>query len=239
VAPAIASAFLERVLQPVSDIAMSYVDNIVIRTTVEDKAAHYRDVCRVLDVLHKAGVTLNLSSSVWAGTREVPVLGILWSAGSIRLSNDRVGDFLRMPKPVKLAQVRSMNAALSTMANFIPNAQILAAPFNDLISAGKAFKWTETLEKQWLAIQEAVSHALTTHYPESGEELVVRSDASQIGWGGALSVRRNGVELPVVFLSRTWKGSEGGYTAVRREATGLFNVVSRLQPYTRGEQSVR
>ena len=81
VAPAIASAYLELVLRPGSDIAISYVDNIIIRTTDKNPKQHLRDLKRVLDALAHAEITLNLKSSVWAGTASVPVLGIEWSRG--------------------------------------------------------------------------------------------------------------------------------------------------------------
>jgi len=239
VAPAVASAFLERVLQPVSDIAISYVDNIVIRSTSPDVADHHRCIRRVLDVLEKAGVTLNLKSSVWCGVQDVPVMGVLWSRGSLRLTDRRVSDLLSMPKPATLSQVRSMTAALSTMSSFIPNAALLAAPFNRLAGAGRAFKWDDSLAQSFEAIRKAVKHALVTFYPQPGDELIVRSDASLVGWGGVLIAERNGVERPVVFVSRAWKGAEAKYSAVRREAIGLVNVVQRLQPYIKGDRRVR
>jgi hypothetical protein len=239
VAPAIASAFLERVLQPVSDIAISYVDNIVIRSTSTDAADHHRCIRRVLDVLDEAGITLNLKSSVWCGVEAVPVMGVLWSRGSLRLTDRRVSDLLSMPRPVTLSQVRSMTAALATMASFIPNAALLAAPFNRLAGAGKAFKWDDALAQSFEALRKAVKHAVVTYYPRPDDELIVRSDASLVGWGGVLIAKRNDVERPVVFVSRSWKGAEAKYSAVRREAIGLVNVVARLQPYIKGDARVR
>jgi len=143
-----------------------------------------------------------------------------------------------MPKPKTLSQLRSMTTAISSMSIFIPNAQRLNAPFNYLIGKGTSFKWTEELETNWMNIRKAVANAVTLNYHNTGEQLIIRSDASQIGWGGVLLVKRNNIELPVVFVSRTWKGAEGKYSAVWREATRLLRVVERLQPFMKGELNV-
>jgi transposase len=235
VAPAIASAFLEMVLRPVADLALSYVDNIIIRTMSANPEDHLRDVQRVLRCLHGAGVTLNLASSTWFGRENVPMLGVRWSVGETRLTDKRVADVLKMPRPLKLAQVRSMVAAVSTMASFIPFAQLLAAPFNRLCGAAKAFKWNADLEKSWQAIRRAVTHTSVLHHPEPKEKLVLRSDASLVGWGAVVYVVRNGVELPIGYASRAWKGAERNYSAVHREACGLLAAVKKLQPYLKGE----
>jgi hypothetical protein len=124
------------------------------------------------------------------------------------------------------------------MSAFIPRGQLPAAPFNTLVGLGKSFRCTADLEKAWQNIRAAVSGAVATTNPRPGEELVVKSDASTVGWGGVLLARRCGSLLPVAFVSRTWKGAEARYSAVRREALALKNTVARLQMYIKGDPDV-
>ncbi|KDN48001.1 hypothetical protein K437DRAFT_90929 [Tilletiaria anomala UBC 951] len=106
--PALATAFLQSLLQLVSHIGLSYANNIVIKRT-GDETWSYENVRQVLDLLEDAEVTLNLKPT-WCGTTGVPVLSTLWSAGGIRPADERIADILALPTPSILSNLRSAAA---------------------------------------------------------------------------------------------------------------------------------
>lgn len=230
--PAIATAYLLQVLRNVQDISRAFADNILVKSTSGGADAHLRALERVLSSLDKGGVTLNLRSSHWAGQRDIPALGILWSKGSTRLMPSRVGDLLAQPRPKRLPAVRSLVAALSQLIPYVPNVQRLAGPFQALIGPGKAFAWSDQLETAWLAIRSAIAASVTNHYPTPEDHLVVASDASDQGWGGVLLIDRGGRRTPVAWASRTWKGQEAKWSVVEREVKALLACCERFRMWT-------
>ena len=238
VSPAIANAFLQLLLRDVADRAVVYVDNIYIASPTDSLDDHWSTVSTVLDRLDAANIVVNLSSSFWCGVRDVPVLGFLWSPGLTRLPDERITDVLAQPRPKTLKQMRSFCAAVTQLATYTPDAQRLATPFHRLCGTSKPIKWTSELLDAWELLRNVIARALVLVYPQKGDRMVVRSDASEVGWGGVLLVQRNGRDLPCAFVSRAWRGAEGRWNPVEREARALVETAKRLQPYTRLDEDV-
>ncbi|KAJ2767450.1 hypothetical protein IWQ57_003943, partial [Coemansia nantahalensis] len=66
------------------------------RLCLSQHVKHRLDIPAVLDVLAEAEVTLNLKSSVWAGTKDVPIMGVNWSRGHMSLPPRRSDAMLKM-----------------------------------------------------------------------------------------------------------------------------------------------
>ncbi|KAJ1718717.1 hypothetical protein LPJ61_006502, partial [Coemansia biformis] len=80
--PAIAQAFLTFVLGAAESLRgklLVYIDNVYLKDTAGDEAAHIVDVGIMLCCLAAANITINMRKLLWCATSGVEVLGRSWS----------------------------------------------------------------------------------------------------------------------------------------------------------------
>ena len=82
------------------------------------------------------------------------------------------------------------------------------------------------------------SNKVLTHYdPEL--PVVVQADASPYGLGAVMShIMPNGLETPVLFLSRSLTKSERNYSQIQKEATSIYWTVKKLHHFLYGRHFI-
>ena len=232
-------------------IALAYADDICIPThgTFEQ---HMKDVGKVMDRLIEAGFRVRCDKC-HVGLKQVPYLGFM------------VGAYGTRPLPEKTQAIFDINvngmignpAAASRYAGmmgfyskFIPNAQTLLGPFNDLkAKAAPVVKILGDVNNvpslRLLAAFAATRHALATitalSRPDMSQPFYIYVDAaSSCGVGAVLMQREDPSDpdslRPIEFWSRRFIDEEKGYGVRDQECLGLYESLKQWRHYVSGSE---
>lgn len=112
------------------------------------------------------------------------------------------------------------------------------APLYELTSVKKAFRWETKHHEAFEKAKQQLTETILSN-PLDGEELVIHTDASDLGIGAVLHVVRDGREWPVEFHSTCLKGAQLRWTTREKEAYAIYwAVCKKLKGYLSGGRAV-
>lgn len=79
---------------------------------------------------------------------------------------------------------------------------------NDLTRKRAEFVWTEDCEQSFLKLIEKLINLPILQYPDFEKEFIVTVDASLKACGAVLSQNVSGHDLPICYISKSFRGSE-------------------------------
>ena len=121
------------------------------------------------------------------------------------------------------------------LSEFIPNLSTLVHPLNELLKAGKSWRWTPDCKNVFTAAKEKLSQAPILAHFDPAVPLRLARDASAYGIGAVLShLYNDGTERPIAYASRTLTSSERNYTQLEKEALSLVFGIKKFHPYIYG-----
>ncbi len=95
----------------------------------------------------------------------------------------------------------------------------------------KKFLWTTDAETAFLDLQQAIRNCAKLHFLVDDElaEIVLRTDASDYGYGAYLLQLLNGIEHPVLFLSRSFHNAELRWKTQDKECFAIYKALEKFQ----------
>lgn len=97
----------------------------------------------ILRTIGEAEITLNLNECLFNTNCDDPVLGHIWSPGSLKPRPERTSDIQRLACPLTVKAMLSVTASVQTLSGYIRNCATLLHPFNKVASAAKRITWSE------------------------------------------------------------------------------------------------
>ncbi|XP_054827921.1 A-kinase anchor protein 12-like [Eublepharis macularius] len=187
-----------------------------------DWPSHMQHLRRVLQALDAAGLRANPQKSR-VGFQEVKYLGFIVGRGVLRPVPEKVATLEDCPRPATKKQLRRFLGLVGYYSKFIPNFASRASPLTDLLWKGLPPKlpWTATADEAFRTLRVALSNAPVLHNPNFNEPFVVHTDASDTGLGAVLSQEIDGVERPILFLSRKLQKAERQQTLTRLQSVAM------------------
>lgn len=231
---AIFQSLMEKLLLGCKSTAV-FVDDIVITgKTIEE---HISNVKEVLGRLQKAGLTVNYDKCEFF-KKFVHYLGYIIDADGLHKDQSKVEAIIKMPTPKTPTEVKSLCGLINYYSRFLPNLSPTLKPIYDLIKA-KEVVWTKPCQVALdLVKKHLLSNEILVHY-DASLPLLLKTDASELGIGACIShIMRSGEERPIAFASRTLSSAESNYSAIDREALGIFFGVKRFEQYLLGRKFV-
>ena len=136
--------------------------------------------------------------------------GHLVGEGIMTIPEHRITALQTCTTPVTKKGLRSFLEAIGFYRRYVELLGIHAAvlsPSSAKLSPSKV-SWSEEMESAFIQIRECLANAckLTIHLPE--DVMSVVTDASGLGVGGVLQVKRNGQWEAAAFYSRQIRGAE-------------------------------
>ncbi|CAJ0937379.1 unnamed protein product [Ranitomeya imitator] len=229
-APATFQRLMDRVLRPHRQYASAYLDDIVIYSM--DWETHLQKVQAVIDDLRDAGLTAN-PKKCHIRLEEARYLGYVIGRGVVKPQIDKIQAIQGWPQPVNKKQVQAFLGIAGYYRRFIPNFAAMATPLTDL-TKGKGsvmVKWTSAAEEAFHSLKRALCSQPVLVTPDFSSEFVVQTDASDTGVGAVLSQVRDGVEHPVLYLSRKLNVHEQRYAVVEKECLAIKWALDSLKYY--------
>ncbi|XP_059210478.1 uncharacterized protein LOC131989303 [Centropristis striata] len=232
-APATFQRLMDRVLRPHVAYAAAYLDDVIIHSTTW--AEHVRQVAAVLGSLRQAGLTANPKKCA-VGRREVRYLGYHLGGGQVRPQVDKTAAIAACPRPKSKKEVRRFLGLAGYYRRFIPNFAELTSPLTDLTRKGASdpVQWTERCQVSLERVKQTLCGEPLLHTPNFSLPFVLQTDASGRGLGAVLSQQVQGVDRPVLYISRKLSEREARYSTVERECLAIRWAVDALRYYLLG-----
>ena len=164
--------------------------------------------------------------------------------GSYSLREDRSEaiDLIQFPEEGKPAQrVTAMKSFLGSTRIFqphVPDYAYYSAHLDHMTS--KKFDWTDesTWKQDYRAIftdmKAAMKNSMSLYYPDYTLDWILRTDASNIGYGGVLyqvKILEDGTKQnqALKFMSKAWKGAQERWDTFTQETWGMFDCIRQCE----------
>ena len=234
-APAAFQKLTSKVLEPCSSFALPYIDDIVIFS--KNWKEHVGHVREVLSRLREAGLTASLRKCTWGG-KVVEFLGHKLGDGRVSIPDRRVKAMKEYVRPRTKKALRTFLGVVSFYRRYI---DMLAKHMATLSPAtAKSMPnvviWTEERSQAFHAIRELVCSTCALEIPLPQDEFSLVTDASGIGLGAVLQVKRKDGWAAAAFYSRQTRGPERRYSASDMEALAVVESVRHFSPYLYGQK---
>ncbi|EZG42706.1 putative Gag-pol polyprotein [Gregarina niphandrodes] len=210
-----------------------YLDDILIHAaTLEEVFAKLEEV---LKRLRASGLKLRLSKCSFL-PEQVEYLGHTITEGRIAPQPRKVEaiDALQPPRDIK--GLRQALGMAGYYRNFIPNYAEVTQPLTKLMRRTEPYAWGKEQQQAFDAVKEGLKDAALCNDYASGE-LVIETDASDYAVAGILSCKKDGMETPVEYMSRTLSEVEVRWPTREKEAYAIVVALQKFDAYVRGRRT--
>ena len=234
-APAIFQELMQRVLHDTVKYATPYMDDVVIYSSTWEEHVHH--IREVLTRLRAAKLTVNPSKCVWGG-RTMTFLGHQVGNWKMSLPEHRVKALSDFKKPMTKKGLRSFLGSVGFYRRYarqLAKQTAILTPHTTK-QAPSRVAWNQEGEDAFNSIIFIMSHTTSLCIPLPSDEFSIVTDASGLGIGGVLQVRRQGEWMPSAYFSRQLKGAEQRYSATEIEALAIIESVRHFNYYLYGRR---
>lgn len=206
-----------------------YLDDIVIWSdTFED---HLQHVEEIFSRMARAKIQLR-APKCNLFQREVKCLGSIVNEKGISMDPKRVKAMQELPVPTNKDMLRSALGTLGYYQKFIPFFAIIANPLTRMTREKNLFEWGPEAQAAYDALKQAILKNAVLAIPKADVPYILDTDACAEGIAAVLSQVENGIERPIIFLSRKLKDTETRtHPQVERELLAIIWATDKLQHY--------
>lgn len=210
-APATFQRLLDKVLGPkLEPHVQVYLDNIVIASrTFEEHLTHLADV---FSRLRHARLRLNPEKCHFCRP-SVKYLGHIVDRHGIRTDPDKVSAITNWPTPTTIKKIRQFLGVAPGYRRFIADFSAIAAPLTRLIKKEVRWTWTDSEERAFQQLKQALTTAPVLACPDFARPFTLQTDASTHGLGAVLTQQLDEGERVIAYASRTLNAAERNYSA--------------------------
>ena len=219
------------------DNVEAYVDDIIPHTVTWND--HLRVLREVFERLRQHGLTAK-PSKCEIGHVELDLLGYVVGRGSVKPQATKVDKILQTRKPETKKELRSFLGTIGFYQKFVDNYAKIAKPLTDRLRKGatNVINWDDESNSAFETLKSSLTDKPILRLPDFQRQFILRTDASDGGLGAVLMQEYDGVNMPVMFISRKLSDTETRYSTIERECLGLFWATKRLHVYLYGTEFV-
>jgi len=205
-------------------------DTLTYGRTLEEFMTNLR---LVLEAFRKHNVRLKASKCAF-GVDEVQFLGHIFNSEGITMVPSTLESLLQRPSPTDLRQLQSTLGLINFFRDFVPKCSLLTAPFSSKLSASK-WSWTSEDEALLCSIKDVLRECGKLYYLLPDGEIVLYTDASKIGCGGAL-IQFQGDAGPraICYVSKKFSLAAQRWNVTEQELYGVVFAILSLKSYLLG-----
>jgi hypothetical protein len=189
---------------------------------------------RVLQLFEQTNLRISPSKTVICPITTT-VLGWIWSAGTITVSQHKVNPLITCEKPKTVKGLRSWCGAVKHIKACLPQYSTLLADL-EKATAGKEsrdrLEWTGHLQEAFLCAQKALQNTKTITIPRRGDLLIITNDGAlrKGGIGSVLYIMRNGRMLLGGYFSAKLKSHQSSWVPCELEALAISSATNHWGP---------
>lgn len=121
---------------------------------------------------------------------------------------------------------------------FVRNFAAVACPLYELTKKNAYFKWTPTCQEAFEKLKNLLTSTPILGYPHDSGELILDTDASNVGIGSVLSQMQDVEERVLAYGSRRLSTTEQNYCTTRRELLTVVEFATHFRQYLLGRHFV-
>ena len=200
---------------------------------------HMHTLRQVLQKLRQQGLTAK-PSKCEIGHAKLDLLGHVVGGGSIQPRDRKIEKILEMRKPETKKELRSFLGTVGFHQKYIDRYAEKGKALTDLLKKGEPnqIKWDAESNESFQTLKTALTQKPTLRLPNFEKHFVLQTDASDSGLGTVLLQEHDGVNMPVMYISRKLNAAETRYSTIKRECLALFWATKRLHVYLYGTEFI-
>ena len=233
-APEIFHAKIAQLFENIAGVKVSMDDIVTYAKTREE---HDKLLTKVLGIIRKAGIKLNLSKCE-IGVSELTFVGDRLTGEGIRPDPRKVSGIAKMPDPASKEDLRRGLGMVNYLAKFVPNMSVKSTNLRKLLLNDVEWQWTESHAKEWDQLKNTLMCEPILVYFDPRREIKVSSDASKGGLVAVLLQKHGNVWKPVAFASRAMTSAEKNYAQIEKELLGIVFAVEKFHEYVYGATAI-
>ena len=229
VSPAIWQNFIQTVLEEIPNYRKHYLaimDDIMIHSKQSD---HMSLVVKLFKALIRNGLKISPKKCqlfkkklVYMGHTMVIEDGL----PKLKPLKTRIEAILKLEPPKTIKGCRSFCGMVNYLSIYLKELQLKLIPIYHLTRKGIPFVWGEEQEKAFEDIKRALTNPPVLVMPDSHGHIILVSDTSKIGCGGALYQEIRHVYRLVSYCSKKLPEAVQRYSISELELTGLLANIS-------------
>ena len=183
-----------------------FYDDIVIKGSTFSE--HLKNEDLVLLKTRKAVFTLNAMECIFFQTK-LPYLGHIINNGTISLDPKCINVIKEFPMTKNLKELRRFIGMAQFCCRFVKNLNVILSPLYNLTKANTVYNWSSECESTFDQIKTLLTEAPILRSPSDTSNLILETDASDIGIGSCLKIANdNGEEFVVGYDSSKFTDTE-------------------------------
>ena len=227
--PATCERLVENVMDGLQWVnLLIYIDDLISYGCSFDTAL--ANIEEVLKRLRQANLKLKPKKCILFQP-EVSFLGHRVSRDGVSTCPKKIEKVVEWPRPKNVSELRSFLGLCSYYRRFVLNYSAVADPLHRLTEKDAKFDWTDQCEDTFQKLKLHLTTAPILAYPNSDDEFILDTDASNTGIGGVLSQVQDGKERVIAYASRSLSKTERRYCVTRREMLALVEFVKHFKSY--------
>jgi len=217
-------------------------DTVVMGRTPEELLNNLR---KVFERLKKHNVRLKASKCSF-GHCSVEFVGHIFDRDGYHLSDERKQGIIGMQVPKYRKQMRSFLGFVNFFRNFIPRLSQVLVPLTDLTkgsregSKNQEIEWNPRAQVAFDLVKKMISEAGCLHLLDEKGEIILFTDASELGSGWSLLQKQqsekfpDGKFVPICYGSHKWSPAARNWSTIQKELYGIFVGITDCASYLLG-----
>ena len=169
---------------------------------------HLDDLQETFNILWSYNMKLNPSKRMFRVTAG-KLLGFMVSHRGIEVNLEKVWAIIELEPPTTEKEVQSLNGKITALSKFVSKATDKCLPFFRVLR--KSFEWTDECQKAFEDLKKYLSSPPLLSPSKPREKLYLYIGVSQAVVSVALVRKEEGVQQPVYFISRAFRGAKERY----------------------------
>ncbi|XP_051153378.1 uncharacterized protein LOC127287824 [Leptopilina boulardi] len=234
--PATFQRLMDQVLLGLQGVELFvYLDDIVIHA--ENLQEHGTKVKRLLQRLKEANLTLQPEKCEFL-CREVAYLGHIISSDGVKPNPKKIEAVEHFPTPKTPRNVKQFLGLAGYYRRFIKDFSAKAKPLSNLLKKNVKFEWGPEQDESFKELRSNLCKSPILQYPDYDKIFTITTDASDFAIGAVLSQDKDGIDLPIAYLSRVLNTPEQNYSTTEKECLAVLYAVNHFRPYIYGKKFI-
>ena len=179
-----------------------YMDDMLVKSIWEDD--HLDNLKETFDTLRSYNMKLNPNKCAF-GVTAGKFLGFIVSQRGIEVNPDKIMAIMELTPPKNVKKVQSLNGKITALNRFVSRATDKCLPFFRTLK--KSFEWMTKCQQVFDDLKAYLSFSLLLSLSKLGEELFLYLAISPAVVNAALIREEDGVQKPIYFTSRAFRGA--------------------------------
>ena len=211
-----------------SKFTIVYIDDVLVYSTTIDQ--HISHLNTFLSIVKKHGLVISAKKISLFQTK-IRFLGHNIYQGTITPISRSIEFADKFPDELReKTQLQRFLGCLNYVSDFLPNLRKTIQPLFQRLQKNPK-PWTNQHTLLVKQVKQKVKTLPCLSIPNPEADMIVETDASEIGYGGILKQKlpQSKQESIVRFHSGVWLGPQKHYSTVKKEVLSIVNCISKFQ----------